>query len=912
MERRSIECCENQEFPFHVYVRDDKLVWVPAEILTKYNDQTVKVRTTHKAEPFIVELRDYRGLELPKYSTKPDEDDLADLEHLHEASILHTLRVRNEAGKPYTRASTTAIIATNPFEWHEHLYSHTSRQKYAQELVWKKYDENRKALEPHLYEVSSRAYAELMIEQRNQSIIMSGESGSGKTESAKLLLRHVADISGTKGKVVPRILVSHPCLEAFGNAVTVWNDNSSRFGKYIQLQFDSSGQIPVLVGSCTRQYLLETARVCQHASEERSFHIFYQLLASSTKHQYWEGLREKSVTDFKYLGWTCIEQIEGVSDAASFSKTIQALQTCNVDAGILMQAVCITLQLGNLTFGTCTENNDRTVVTSQEELHALSELIGISMDVLTSCLTERTMKTIRGESFNVCLSASQSQEACDALAKEIYSKSFQWLVRAINKGTEVAHCGGTIGLLDIFGFESFKTNRFEQLCINYANEKLQQKAMNDIFRKTKNEYESEGIYLKEVDFLDNQSVLAILECKLTGVIALLDEQCHLPSGGSDRAFAQRSLDQHKHSKYIVGPSQKRFTSEFGIIHYAGLVMYDSDGFVNKNKDRLPLDLKHCMEKSSNQIVALHAIDAPPTCLQLQEGGDCCSTASLSTFASSVPCLEGGCVSATSGLSTKRRLQDRANFLAETISIGTQHQPTKEPLIVQMSACRPASFASPSSDSLDAIVRQNTFGNEPGMQIRVSHSSAEIHECSKESIHRTHSAPLPIQTPPQSKAKTTHCFKRAESDLRTATVWTKYQGQLNSLLDMLNQTQSRYVRCIKPNSQRQPRVTDYHSTVEQLRCSGLVNIAKLSRATYATSLQNKVLRFRYKAMWNQTKFPSKAKRMDKGNRKLRLECEALLASALEPLKDSKNQEAQDLPFAIGKTRTYFKKMEFFQR
>ena len=143
---------------------------------------------------------------------------------------------------------------------------------------------------------------------------------------------------------------------------------------------------------------------------------------------------------------------------------------------------------------------------------------------------------------------------------------------------------------------------------------------------------------------------------------------------------------------------------------------------------------------------------------------------------------------------------------------------------------------------------------------------------------------------------------------------KTRNSTNSLLDMLNQTQSRYVRCIKPNSQRQPRVTDYHSTVEQLRCSGLVNIAKLSRATYATSLQNKVLRFRYKAMWNQTKFPSKAKRMDKGNRKLRLECEALLASALEPLKDSKNQEAQDLPFAIGKTRTYFKKgiLEFLER
>ena len=909
-----MERCINKSsvsLTFQAYVKDDDHVWVPAEIVRKNEDQTVTVRTTKKAEPFVVKLRDYRGLELPKYCSKVDEEDLADLEHLHEAAILDNLRLRNAAGKPYTRSSATTIIATNPFEWHNDLYSQTTRQRYAEELVWKKYDEKRTRLEPHVYEISSRAYAGLMMERLNQSIIMSGESGSGKTESAKLLLHHIADISGTKGKIIPRILESHVCLEAFGNAATVRNDNSSRFAKYVQLQFDGSGPLPVLVGSFTWQYLLETARVCQHSPGERSFHIFYQLLSSPTKDQYWEKLCHKSFADFRYLVSTSINRIEGVSDSDHFNETVQALRACNVDDNVLMQAVCITLQLGNLTFGESSDSHDRTAVTSHEELQSLSELMGVSMDELTFCFTMRTMETLRGETFKVALTTAQSQEGCDALARNIYSQAFQWLIQTINKGTNSAANGipGTIGLLDIFGFESFKINHFEQFCINYANEKLQQKAVSDIFRKTKEEYDSEGIYFKEVDYMQNESVLAIIEGKTTGIMALLNEQCLLPSGGSDRAFMQRASDQLRNSKHFVGPSSHTlFTTEFGILHYAGLVMYDAKGFVERNRNGIPQDLHNCMRKSSNQIVALNAVASPQTSLQQQEDNDYCPTA----FESPGPSLLDDCDSISTRPRTirKRCPQERANLPEKRTIAGFQHQLTKHSSVLQQPAFRPASLTATNVELISTAPRNTLEKQLVGFCPSLSENSK-----AKAYIKMTHSGPQPNQKHLHSKAEgILQPSKRVGSNPLKTTIWTKYQEQLISLIDTLNQTQSRYVQCIKPNHHRQPRVTDQQCTVAQLRCSGLVNIAKLSRTTFSTSLPNKVLRFRYKSMWNQTRFPSKAKRMDKADRKFKLECEALLASALEPLKVPKYRGKHDPPYAVGKTRTYFKKgiLEFLEK
>ena len=608
---------------------------------------------------------------------------------------------------------------------------------------------------------------------------------------------------------------------------------------------------------------------------------------------------------------------------------------------------------------------------------------------LTMALTERTMKAVRGETFKVSLSPAQSQEACDALAKEIYAKSFQWLVQTINQGTQATHFSGTIGLLDIFGFESFETNGFGQLCINYANEKLQQKASNDIFLKTRDEYVREGIPLQNVEFEDNERVLAVLEGRSTGVMALLNEECHIP-GGSDRSFVQKVLRQHKNSKYVTGPSQKRYATQFGIVHYAGKVLYMADDFVNQNKDGLPVDLKDCAKKSTNEILAKHFEDPIPTPEEAEEGGPA-ESAFTSLASSTHSILENESDSMASDFfalslnaetpfspekespfalarRTAAALAERShsgpqmqppakNFVATTRSSESQQPPatpSTEPESSFAMARRVAaergkkrssssgtlrrpvenSPATPSSHSLPltssfgpkkapslfiaknaATEQPYSFGKKLKPQFHTSHSFGDSQQKRKEPIHRTHSAPLSNHSR-QTLQGARPAKLQKNSDLLAATVWTKYREQLGSLMHMLNQTQSRYVRCIKPNSQKQPRITNLPSTVAQLRCSGLVAITKLSRATYSTSLPNKVLRFRYKNMWDQEKFPSKAKRIDKADRKYKLECEALLACALETLEVSKSSDngKLDLPYTVGKTRSYFKKgvLEFLEK
>lgn len=911
-----------------VYVRgDQETVWLPAEIVSKNANQTVTVRTSTSTEPFTVNLREYRGLELPKYCPRLEED-LTDLKYVHEASILHNLCERNSTGFPYTRCSTTTIVAVNPFQWHPTLYNEATRRRYSQELVWKKYDEQRdRKLEPHLYEISSRAYAELMMEQRNQSILVTGESGSGKTESAKLLLHHIADISGTsKSKLVQRILDSNPCLEAFGNAVTVRNDNSSRFGKYVQLQFDQSGAVSILTGSRTLQFLLETSRVCQHSESERSFHIFYQILASDDKESYWDELRGKTIEDFKYLGSSAIHEIEEKSDMARFQETVKALQTCQIPVETLLQAVCMTMQLGNIIFTPGKE--DHAILSSHDELQKLSKLMGIAVEELRAALTVRTMKPLRGESLKVRLSVAQSREVCDALAKEIYSKSFRCLVEGINKATIANKYAGTIGLLDIFGFESLETNSFGQLCINYANEKLQQKTSHDIFLKTAVEYEREGIPLDNIEFEDNERVLAVLEGRINGVMALLNEECYRP-GGNDYTFVQKVLSHYKNSKYVTGPSHKRFSTQFGVVHYAGKVFYDADNFVIQNKDCLPMDLKDCMKKSSNWIVAecindrVTDVYANNACASLKNiemiVEDNCNSVgnvgSKSTTRSGKLLFEKG----------QRQPAQNSSAVVETSADNTRLSISQTSVMQNKPILR-----SVMSFNRDKIVSADHFRSLPQMhdsdfaeenralhkytaikkqdkpKLHAAFSFSEYHDMQRKDFNRSNSTPL-ISSCATTIAKSLTSMKSANSDLMSATVWSKYQNQLTTLLQMLNQTQSRYVRCIKPNSKNQPRVNDLRRTIEQLRCSGLVAITLLSRATYSTSLQNKVIRYRYKSMWNKERFPSQEKRMDTGDRKLKLECEALLASALEPLEVSSNDGGKrNVLFVVGKTRTYFKK------
>ena len=544
---------------------------------------------------------------------------------------MYNLKKRHADGNPYTRTGDI-IIAVNPFQWFNDLYTEKKRSYYSNKLVWDKDDEKdaREGMEPHVYEVSALSYKGLAFGGEDQSILVSGESGAGKTETVKIAMNHMASVqqgpagasSGGLDPVVQRVVDSNPLLEAFGNAKTRRNDNSSRFGKYLQLQFDNSeaavmafGDKSVskcrLAGSKCEVYLLEKNRVVGHDSEERTYHIFYQLLCApeSEKTKYWDGLRGTNLDSFKYVGHTSTKKIEGKTDAEHYEHTVKTLQLINVTGDKLksmMRAICAVMQLGNINFKEKGGDADSCECSTPAELKALASIIGVSENDLTLAFTERTMKT-KTEEYKVPLNKTFAKDACDALAKEVYGKVFLWLVEEINAATCAednykkanVHSFGLIGLLDIFGFESFVVNRFEQLCINYANEKLQQKFTEDIFRSVQEEYESEGIELAEIYYDDNTDVLDLIEGR-SGLLALLNEECVRPKG-NDFDFVQKALQQNKASPCLIINKLDRMS--FGIHHYAGKVMYDADQFVSRNQDTLPTDLGDLCSKSDNFIIS---------------------------------------------------------------------------------------------------------------------------------------------------------------------------------------------------------------------------------------------------------------------------------------------------------------------
>jgi len=630
-----------------VFVKDKTYGWLPgtpvssdkdfARVIVQIPSANDRSSQHFSKEERKVQLKEYDDNTLPLRNLDEGGNiivaqDMCDLPSLHEAAILYNLKYRHEDLKPYTRVGDI-VIAMNPFRWLNDFYTPDIMQLYVDKLIDSvdKSGDSKSGLDPHVYEVSALAYKGLAAEGCQQSILVSGESGAGKTETVKIVLSHLASIhssvgssSQTSSPVVKRILDSNPLLEAFGNAKTVRNDNSSRFGKYIQLQFDvedattaaySGKTIPActLVGSKCETYLLEKSRVVGHDAIERSYHIFYQLIAApeSAKAEFWGPLQNTDNASFKYIGYTDTMAIENESDGEKWQATIDALAVIGISGKKLkdlMRTICTVMQLGNLTFDVDPQNDDGSVVTSTDELEKLSDLMGVPKEDIQKALTFRTIFAAK-ESYNVPIRAVMAKDGCDAFAKEIYQQVFNWLVQEINQVTcaelNYSHAKdveqyGTIGLLDIFGFESFQVNRFEQFCINYANETLQQKYNMDIFKSVQDEYQYEGIELSDITFADNSNVVNLIEGRM-GLIAVLNEECIRPNG-KDSSFVLKTKAMHKDEKCLINHPLHSPT-EFEISHYAANVKYDASFFVQKNNDKLPHDLVTCASMCSSKLIS---------------------------------------------------------------------------------------------------------------------------------------------------------------------------------------------------------------------------------------------------------------------------------------------------------------------
>ncbi|AWP04504.1 putative unconventional myosin-VIIa-like [Scophthalmus maximus] len=524
-------------------------------------------------------------------------EDMIKLEDMTEAGLLRNLLLRHRQGLFYTYTGSV-LVAVNPYQ---------DFPLYSAEQVKLYHGRQLGELPPHIFAIAESCYFNMTRNLRNQCCIISGESGAGKTESTKLILQYLAAVSGvhSEQRIEEQIIESNPILEAFGNAKTIHNDNSSRFGKYLEIFFNQDG---VIEGARVEQYLLEKSRVCRQAPQERNYHIFYCMLTGITAEQK-KTLRLGEAREYKFLTKGDCIMCESRDDAKDYRHIHSALKILTFSENQCQEIFTLLaaiLHLGNICFEATTQNNLETSdVSKSEHFTVAASLLEVETSSLATSLTHRSFMTNR-ERVTTPLSSEQAAFCRDAFVKAIYNKLFIWIVGKINSVTYKKLTNSpessflSIGLLDIFGFENFSTNSFEQLCINFANEKLQQFFVAHIFKLEQEEYLKEGVVWNKIDFSDNQNILDLLAGKACNLLALIDEESHFPKG-SDVTMLNKMNQQHSGNKTYIA-SKTEYDTHFGIKHFAGVVSYDSQGFLEKNRDAFSFDIIKTIDKTTNALL----------------------------------------------------------------------------------------------------------------------------------------------------------------------------------------------------------------------------------------------------------------------------------------------------------------------
>ena len=591
---------------------------------------------------------------------------------------------------------------------------------------------------------------------------------------------HIAHISGKKyDSTIEKVLKANPLLESFGNAKTLRNDNSSRFGKFTQLQFD---EFTKLVGSKCVTYLLEKSRVISQHENERNYHIFHELFAAPKHIKKSIYLADLDVKSFNYMSKSDdkTKSIEGISDSERFLTTIETLELLGVsksDVQKILEILSGLLYLGQITFIGANGDNDKSIIDprSSSFLETAAKLLGINPGEMSQKITIRNIEVV-GEEMVVPLTVDQAKDGRDALAKEIYARLFLWLVGVINMSTaSFGKIYSSVSLLDIFGFESFNTNRFEQLCINYANEKLQQKFTLDVFQNVQHEYQEEGLKWEKITYKDNSHVIELIEGKpgtAAGLMAILNEECLIPRGSDSNLLAKLKKTCNTHQSFSFSTVGLQSKDEFCINHYAGKISYNINGFVDRNKDTIANEARLMMMESENKIIA--------------------EVFTHVTY--SIQSIESA---------NNQNKSDGANVKGKKISIGVD-----------------------------------------------------------------------------------------KGFMRSETIVTKFKGQLNSLMETINQTDVQYVRCVKPNSAKSNSIFDRKMVVEQLRCAGMIEAIRITRAAYPYRVLQPLFIKRFSGL--KTK---KWNRVNSGTSPA-AHCLALLTGLIKP------SDSEDRSYEIGKTKVYF--------
>ncbi|KFM24157.1 Myosin-2 heavy chain [Auxenochlorella protothecoides] len=516
-------------------------------------------------------------------------DDLTTLPFVTEPGLLRCLQSRFDHDAVYTTAGPV-LVAVNPFK-PVPLYDVEAHRKAATPGT------------PHVYTVAQHAFSQMKETGNSQSILITGESGAGKTETTKFAMQYLAVLAGGSG-MERRVLDSNPLLEAFGNASTLHNANSSRFGKLTTIHFDDRHAI---AGATIQTYLLEKSRVVSHAVGERSFHAFYQLCAGAGPEERAAlGLPDAAACRFAYLsGGESTPPALGPSDAAGFAQVKAAMEALGVPAPPVLRLLAAVLWLGDL-YDFCDDGQGAAGVVGGPRSPALRHacrLLGVAPEALAAALTTRELAA-GGERVSRRLSPAAAAEGRDALAKALYARLFDWLVRQVNVALVAAGAPrASIAVLDIYGFEAFATNSFEQLCINYANERLHQQFNAHLFKLEQAVYRDEGIDWTDVEFVDNQDCVDLLEARPpagVGVLSLLDEECLFPQG-NDTTFGEKLRKEAGwHPRFSF--DARAPGTDFCIHHSSGSVVYSCAAMLDKNRDTLSQDPLLVLTDSSEPLL----------------------------------------------------------------------------------------------------------------------------------------------------------------------------------------------------------------------------------------------------------------------------------------------------------------------
>ncbi|XP_056022889.1 unconventional myosin-IXa-like isoform X5 [Ostrea edulis] len=756
--------------------------------------------------------------------------DLCNLPDLNEMTLLENIKNRFEHSHIYTYVGSI-LIAVNPFKFFP-IYN----PKYVKMYQNRRLGE----LPPHIFATADAAFYTMLRKKKNQCIVISGESGSGKTESTNLLLHHLTALSqkGSHGSGVEQtILGAGPVLEAFGNAKTVHNNNSSRFGKFIQVNYKENGMVH---GAIVEKYLLEKSRIVSQAKNERNYHVFYYLLAGADEQER-EALHLRKPEEYHYLRQSGCYTLEGEDEVHEFVRLKQSMEMVgfsSVTQKRIFSVMSAVLLLGNVEFKKKgDQHHDESVtIKHQTVIQTISSILKVKEKTLVEALTQKRA-TAGDETVVMNYRMHDAIATRDAMAKCLYGALFDWIVLKVNQALlakrhnsdhqDVFSVGNSIGVLDIFGFEDFSKNSFEQFSINYANEHLQYYFNQHIFKFEQEEYKKEGIQWKNIEFIDNTGCLDLFSKRPDGLFCLLDEECNFP-GATNETLLSKFNHHHKGKTYYQVPNVRE--EAFAVLHYAGKVKYQIKDFREKNVDQVRPDIVSVL-KSSNLSFLRELMGLDPVAVL--------RWSIIKTLVKSVFAFiaAGRTYRSNGGVKKDVQKQNRKNSFDFNLVGGENLLNSQHKRGHQLYS--PVHIL-PGMDDSGLPDEDNVFLDLPcsPSEVHMSDEEIRIYRRAKHVMLKNKSF-RPKPRPPtmlrdiktlKAIASRTMCNK-ITSKKQAASVSAQFQWSLSKLMTTLQQANPFFIRCIKSNAEKEPCTFNDVLVLRQLRYTGMLATVKIRQSGY---------------------------------------------------------------------------------